>query len=111
MIDRLQRDDMYTQWGIRTLSEAAARYNPMSYHNGSVWPHDTALVGAGFARYGHKADAGELLGNLFGVSLYYGAHVCRNCSAASADAMATVRHTILLPARRRPGRLARPSCC
>jgi glycogen debranching enzyme len=71
MIDRLQREDMYTEWGIRTLSAAAARYNPMSYHNGSVWPHDTALVGAGFARYGRKADAGRLLGNLFGVSLFY----------------------------------------
>jgi glycogen debranching enzyme len=43
----------------------------MSYHNGSVWPHDTALVGAGFARYGRKVDAGKLLGNLYGVSLYY----------------------------------------
>lgn len=71
MIDRLQRDDMYTQWGIRTLSGTAARYNPMSYHNGSVWPHDTAMIGAGFARYGRKADAGKLLGNLYGVSLYY----------------------------------------
>src|SRR5262249_46164633 len=68
---RLLRPDMYTQWGIRTLSDKAARYNPMSYHNGSVWPHDTALIGAGFARYGYKMEAGELLGHLFGVSLYY----------------------------------------
>ena len=71
MVERLMRPDMYTQWGIRTLSQHAASYNPMSYHNGSVWPHDTALVGAGFARYNHKAEAGQLLGNLFGVSLYY----------------------------------------
>jgi glycogen debranching enzyme len=71
MIPRLLQQDMYTEWGIRTLSNRAARFNPMSYHNGSVWPHDTALVGAGFARYGHKAEAGELLGHLFGVSLYY----------------------------------------
>ncbi len=71
MIARLLEDDMYTHWGIRTLSSRAARYNPMSYHNGSVWPHDSALVGAGFARYGHKVEAGELLGHLFGVSLYY----------------------------------------
>jgi glycogen debranching enzyme len=71
VVDRLMQDDMYTGWGIRTLSSRAARYNPMSYHNGSVWPHDTALVGAGFARYGHKDLAGQLLGNLFGVGLYY----------------------------------------
>jgi glycogen debranching enzyme len=68
---RLMRDDMYTEWGIRTLSKQAKRYNPMSYHNGSVWPHDTAMVAAGFARYGHQHEAGELLGHLFGVSLYY----------------------------------------
>ncbi len=72
VVARLLRPDMYNQWGIRTLSDRAVRYNPMSYHNGSVWPHDTALVGAGFARHGHKGEAGELLGHLFGVSLYYG---------------------------------------
>jgi glycogen debranching enzyme len=71
VIARLMRPDMYTEWGIRTLSDRAARYNPMSYHNGSVWPHDTALVGAGFAHYGHKPEASELLGHLFDVSLYY----------------------------------------
>jgi glycogen debranching enzyme len=64
-------DDIYTGWGMRTLSTSAARYNPMSYHNGSVWPHDTALIGAGFARYGRMAEVGHLLGNLFGVSLHY----------------------------------------
>lgn len=71
VVNRLMRPDMYTHWGIRTLSRNAARYNPMSYHDGSVWPHDTALVGAGFARYGHKVEAGKLLGHLFGVSLHY----------------------------------------
>jgi glycogen debranching enzyme len=71
LISRMMREDMYTEWGIRTLSTHAQRYNPMSYHNGSVWPHDTGLVAAGFARYGRKREAGELLGNLFGVSLHY----------------------------------------
>jgi glycogen debranching enzyme len=71
VVDRMLRPDMYTEWGIRTLSSHAARYNPMSYHNGSVWPHDTAFIGAGFARYGYKAEAGKLLGNLYGLSLHY----------------------------------------
>src|SRR2546430_6942777 len=71
LVDRMMRNDMYTEWGIRTLSSSAVRYNPMSYHNGSVWPHDTAMVGAGFSRYGRKSEAGELLGHLFGVSLHY----------------------------------------
>lgn len=71
MIQRLLREDMYSDWGVRTLSSRAVRYNPMSYHNGSVWPHDTALVGAGFARYGHKHQAGKLLEDIFGLSLHY----------------------------------------
>lgn len=71
VIERLLASDMYTEWGIRTLSSREQRYNPMSYHNGSVWPHDTALVGAGLARFGRKREAGELLGNLYGVSLHY----------------------------------------
>jgi glycogen debranching enzyme len=71
LVDRMMRPDMYTEWGIRTLSANSARYNPMSYHNGSVWPHDTAFIGAGFARYGFKAEAGKLLGNLYGLSLHY----------------------------------------
>jgi len=71
IVERLLRPDMYTEWGIRTLSSDAARFNPMSYHNGSVWPHDTALIGAGFARYGFREQAARLLGNLYGVSLHY----------------------------------------
>ncbi len=71
IVERLMRPDMYTEWGIRTLSSQAPRYNPMSYHNGSVWPHDTALIGAGFARYGFREEAARLLGNLYGVSLHY----------------------------------------
>jgi glycogen debranching enzyme len=71
IIHRLLRDDMYTDWGVRTLSARARRYNPMSYHNGSVWPHDTALVGAGFARYGFKREAGRLLEDVFALSLHF----------------------------------------
>ena len=71
MIARLMGDDMYSGWGIRTLSTYAARFNPMSYHNGSIWPHDTALVGAGFARYDRKDEAGKLLGNLAYASRHY----------------------------------------
>jgi glycogen debranching enzyme len=48
---RLMLDDMFSGWGIRTLSARERLYNPMSYHNGSVWPHDTALAAVGMARY------------------------------------------------------------
>src|SRR2546428_9999705 len=49
---RLMADDMYTGWGVRTLASGERLYNPMSYHNGSVWPHDTAIAAAGMRRYG-----------------------------------------------------------
>jgi glycogen debranching enzyme len=51
----------HSGWGIRTLAATEARYNPMSYHNGSVWPHDNALIGLGLARYGLCAEAARVL--------------------------------------------------
>jgi glycogen debranching enzyme len=56
--------DMYTGWGIRTLSSKYPTYNPMSYHNGSVWPHDNSLIVQGFARYGHREEAAEVVSAL-----------------------------------------------
>jgi glycogen debranching enzyme len=67
-IARLLEDDVWSGWGLRTLSERAARFNPMSYHNGSVWPHDNALVAAGFARYGATGRAAQVLSALFDTS-------------------------------------------
>ena len=52
-------------WGIRTLHEGEARYNPMSYHNGSVWPHDTSICAAGIARYGGQAEAVTIVADMF----------------------------------------------
>ncbi len=49
---RLMADDMFTGWGVRTLARGERLYNPMSYHNGSVWPHDTAIAAVGMRRYG-----------------------------------------------------------
>ncbi|MFS8606484.1 MAG: amylo-alpha-1,6-glucosidase [Gammaproteobacteria bacterium] len=66
---RLMAKDSFTGWGIRTLSRRERRYNPMSYHNGSVWPHDTALIGAGLARYGFRRQAVRLLEGLFDATL------------------------------------------
>jgi glycogen debranching enzyme len=55
-------DDLsFSGWGVRTLSAAERRYNPLSYHNGSVWPHDNALVAAGLARYGMCREAARIL--------------------------------------------------
>ncbi|HZP86103.1 MAG TPA: amylo-alpha-1,6-glucosidase [Burkholderiales bacterium] len=57
--------EMFNGWGIRTLHEAEARFNPASYHNGSVWPHDNALMALGLARYGRSEEVLRLTGDLF----------------------------------------------
>ncbi|MGI9437239.1 MAG: amylo-alpha-1,6-glucosidase, partial [Geminicoccaceae bacterium] len=57
---------------IRTLATTEARYNPMSYHNGSIWPHDVALIGAGLGRYGHRAETCQLLDGLFDAAASFG---------------------------------------
>ena len=61
----------YSGWGIRTVSAHEARYNPMSYHNGSVWPHDNALIGAGLARYGQQHLAARLLTSMFEATAHF----------------------------------------
>lgn len=60
LITRLAHPDMDSGYGLRTLSQAMGAYNPMSYHNGSVWPHDTAIAVAGLMRYAHLPGAVEL---------------------------------------------------
>ena len=62
-------------WGIRTLAQDEVRFNPMSYHNGSVWPHDTAICAAGIAHYGDRGAAAHLLSELFAVSIHFGARL------------------------------------
>jgi glycogen debranching enzyme len=61
---RLLSGDFMTGWGLRTLASSAVRFNPMSYHNGSVWPHDTAICAAGLSRYGHRDAAAQVLDSL-----------------------------------------------
>jgi glycogen debranching enzyme len=67
---RLLADDMFTGWGIHTLGKKEKRYNPMSYHNGSVWPHDVALIARGFSKYGFAAETLQLTNALFDASLF-----------------------------------------
>jgi glycogen debranching enzyme len=62
MAEVLGSQEMLTGWGIRTLSARERRYNPTSYHNGSIWPHDNALIAMGLARYGHSDFAARLTG-------------------------------------------------
>jgi len=64
----------FSGWGIRTIAEGEPRYNPMSYHNGSVWPHDNGLIALGFARYGLRAPLARLLAGLFDASQFMELH-------------------------------------
>jgi glycogen debranching enzyme len=60
VVRRLMRPDMFTGWGIRSLSSEDGGYNPLEYHNGTVWPHDTAICAAGMRRYGFDEEAGAV---------------------------------------------------
>jgi len=66
----LLRPDFFSGWGIRTVARGEARYNPMSYHNGSIWPHDNALIALGLARYGLKQSVETLFEGLFRAGTY-----------------------------------------
>jgi glycogen debranching enzyme len=62
-------------WGIRTLAEKEPRYNPMSYHNGSIWPHDTSICAAGISRYGGRANVVQILSDVFETANQFGMRV------------------------------------
>jgi glycogen debranching enzyme len=67
---RLLAEDMFSGWGVRTLASSMGGYNPISYHCGSVWPHDSALIASGLMRYGFVDDAVELVRGLLEASTY-----------------------------------------
>ena len=69
--EKLLTAGFLTGWGLRTLALDSVRYNPMSYHNGSVWPHDTAICAAGMSRYGHRASAAVVLESLFQAASHF----------------------------------------
>ena len=66
----LLQPSFFSGWGIRTVASGEARYNPMSYHNGSIWPHDNALIALGLARYEHKRAIETLFEGLFSAATY-----------------------------------------
>jgi glycogen debranching enzyme len=70
-MQRLMEPDMFTGWGIRTLSSQERRYNPIGYHLGTVWPHDNAIIAAGFRRYGLDAAASRLFSAMLDASTYF----------------------------------------
>lgn len=61
VVERLMKPDMLSGWGIRTLSSVEKHFNPMSYHNGSIWPHDNGMIVEGMRRYGFGKEAAEVM--------------------------------------------------
>ena len=59
--ETLVGSEFFTGWGIRTVAKSEVRYNPLSYHNGSIWPHDNSIIASGLAKYGRKKLAGQIL--------------------------------------------------
>jgi glycogen debranching enzyme len=74
LAEQLLGADMFSGWGIRTISGVEHRYNPMAYHNGSIWPHDNALIAWGLARYGKREHALKVMAALFDASLFVDLH-------------------------------------
>ncbi|OAQ20243.1 amylo-alpha-1,6-glucosidase [Thermosulfurimonas dismutans] len=74
LVEGLFAPDMFSGWGIRTVSRKEVLYNPVSYHNGSVWPHDNALIAEGLARYGFKDHLERVFKGLFEASHYFPHH-------------------------------------
>lgn len=65
----LLNENMFSGWGIRTIAASEARYNPMSYHNGSIWPHDNALIAYGFSRYNLMDESAKVLKAAFDTAI------------------------------------------
>jgi glycogen debranching enzyme len=66
--DALLHPDSFSGWGIRTVAKGESRYNPLSYHNGSIWPHDNSVIASGLAKYGYKHLAGQIFMSLLDLS-------------------------------------------
>ena len=74
VVERLMKPDMWSGWGIRTLSADHPAYNPHSYQNGSVWPHDNALIALGFRRYGFADEAARIARDISGAASFFALH-------------------------------------
>jgi glycogen debranching enzyme len=72
VVDRLMGPHLWSGWGVRTMSTADAAYNPLAYHNGSVWPHDNSLVAAGLARYGRWTELHRLARAMYEAASHFG---------------------------------------
>src|SRR5262249_25986344 len=69
--DHLMSPKLFSGWGIRTMAVGEGGYNPIEYHNGTVWPHDNSFIAAGLARYGFRQDAAKIIAGIFEASWFF----------------------------------------
>jgi glycogen debranching enzyme len=68
---QLMGDKLFSGWGVRTMAEGEGPYNPIEYHNGTVWPHDNSFIAAGLARYGYREEAARIAAALFDAATFF----------------------------------------
>ena len=88
--ERLMSREMFTGWGVRTLGTSMIGYNPISYHCGSVWPHDNAIIAAGLMRYGFAADAWKLILGMIDAAATQGGRLPELFSGIDREELSTV---------------------
>jgi glycogen debranching enzyme len=71
IVDQLMGEDLWSGWGVRTMSDGDTGFNPLAYHNGTVWPHDNSLIAWGLARYGRWAEAQRIVRRMLNASSYF----------------------------------------
>src|SRR5215510_13423250 len=71
LVKLLMSPEMFSGWGIRTMATTEGGYNPIEYHNGTVWPHDNSIIAAGLARYGYHEEAGRVISGIFVASVFF----------------------------------------
>jgi glycogen debranching enzyme len=68
---QLMGDKLFSGWGVRTMAEGEGPYNPIEYHNGTVWPHDNSFIAAGLARYGYRVQAARIAAAMFDAAAFF----------------------------------------
>jgi glycogen debranching enzyme len=71
VVEHLMGDPLWSGWGVRTMATTERGYNPVEYHNGTVWPHDNSLIAAGLRRYGYRAEAARIADAMLSAAVFF----------------------------------------
>jgi glycogen debranching enzyme len=111
VVRHLMGPQLFSGWGVRTLADGEARFNPVGYHTGAVWPFDNAFIAWGLRRYGFKAEAARIAAGILDAADYFSGRL-PEAFAGYERAFTCTRSSTRLPVVLRRGRPARPcSCC